>query len=69
MDPKIAIPSYQRANLISELTLNLLHREGYSPSLIHIFVASEAERFEYAAAIPRHLYSQIIVGVLGLKEQ
>ena len=69
MYPKVAIPSYQRANLISELTLKFLHEQGYSPSLIHIFVASEAERFEYAAAVPRHLYSQIIVGVLGLKEQ
>ena len=67
--PKVAIPSYQRADIITYTTLAFLHREGYPVSKIHIFVASEAERTEYVEKIPRHLYSQIILGVLGLKEQ
>ena len=69
MDPKLAIPSYQRPTLISEMTLKFLHEQGYDSALIYIFVSSEAERFEYAAAIPRHLYGIIVVGILGLKEQ
>lgn len=67
--PKVAIPSYQRSNLISEMTLKFLHQENYPSSLIFIFVASDTERQEYATNVPRHLYCQIIVGVLGLKEQ
>lgn len=67
--PKIAIPSYQRATLISEMTLKYLHSQNYNSALIYIFVASEAERAEYAANVPRHLYAQIVVGILGLKEQ
>jgi hypothetical protein len=67
--PKVIIPSYKRANLISELTLGFLNREKYPTSKIYIFVASEEERQEYVLKVPRKLYSQIIVGVLGLKEQ
>ena len=67
--PKVAIPSYQRADIITYTTLAFLHREGYPVSKIHIFVASETERAEYVEKIPRHLYSRIILGVLGLKEQ
>jgi hypothetical protein len=67
--PKIIIPSYLRANLISNLTLRYLEEQGYPSSKIYIFVASEVERDRYASSIPRNLYGQIVVGVLGLKEQ
>ena len=67
--PRLAIPSYKRANLISDLTLGFLNRESYPVSKIFIFVASETERLEYAKTVKRHLYSQIIVGVPGLKHQ
>lgn len=67
--PRLAIPSYKRADLISGLTLGFLNREGYPVSKIYIFVASEEERKEYVLKVKRNLYSQIIVGVPGLKEQ
>jgi hypothetical protein len=67
--PKVIIPSYKRSSLISELTLAFLHRESYPVSKIFIFVASEEERKEYAKTVSRHLYSQIIIGVLGLHQQ
>jgi hypothetical protein len=67
--PRVIIPSYKRSSLISELTLAFLYAENYPVSRIFIFVASEAEREEYAKNVKRHLYSQIIVGVLGLHQQ
>jgi len=67
--PVIAIPSYNRADLITILTLSYLERENYPSSKIFIFVASEAEKAQYVLQVPRHLYNQIIIGVLGLKEQ
>lgn len=67
--PKVAIPSYMRADIISNLTLKYLYDKNYPTFLIRIFVASDEERFRYAAAIPRHLYSEIVVGVPGLAAQ
>ena len=67
--PVIAIPSYNRADLITILTLSYLERENYPSSKIFIFVASEEERAKYVLQIPRHLYNEIVTGVLGLKEQ
>lgn len=67
--PKVAIPSYMRADVISNLTLKYLHDQNYPTFLIKIFVASDEERFRYAAAVPRHLYSEIVVGVPGLAAQ
>ena len=67
--PVICIPSYQRADLITTLTLHYLHVQNYPVHRIFIFVANEAEKAQYALQVPRHLYSQIITGVLGLKEQ
>lgn len=67
--PKVAIPSYLRADIISNLTLKYLYDQNYPVHLIYIFVASEAERLVYAQLVPRHLYSQIIVGLPGLAAQ
>ena len=67
--PKIVIPTYLRAQLISGLTLKYLEEQGYPSSKIYLFVASEAERERYAQLVPRRLYAEIVVGVLGLKEQ
>lgn len=67
--PKVVIPSYMRAHLISDLTLRYLREQDYPSSKIFIFVASEVERDRYASSVPRNLYCQIVVGVLGLKEQ
>ena len=67
--PIICIPSYQRADLVTALTLNYLHLQQYPASRIFIFVASAEEHANYALQVPRHLYNEIVTGVLGLKEQ
>lgn len=69
MLPYIAIPSYRRSTSISSKTLKFLHREGYPAEKIHIFVASDEEFKKYEEEISEDLYGEIIVGVLGLKEQ
>jgi hypothetical protein len=69
MLPRLVIPSYQRPHLIQSKTLRYLRVQGYPPEQILIFVASEDEKRLYETGVPPHLYGQIIVGQLGLKEQ
>ena len=66
---RIAIPSYQRPHLIQSKTLRYLRVQGYPPEQILIFVASDDEKRLYETGVPPHLYGEIIVGRLGLKEQ
>jgi hypothetical protein len=66
----VAIPTFQRAtNIAVSGTLNFLRQANYPPELIYLFVASEDEKRLYEHLVPRHLYYNIIVGVLGLSEQ
>ena len=65
----IAIPSYLRHQMISKKTLRFLHDNDYPKELITIFVASYQELQIYESQISSNLYGQIIIGVLGLKEQ
>jgi hypothetical protein len=69
MLPRLVIPSYQRPQLIQSKTLKYLRLQEYPPDKILIFVASEEEKNLYERGVPSHLYGQIIVGQLGLKEQ
>ena len=65
----IVIPSYNRPDLIQVKTLALLHRHNINPNLINIFVANKDQRDLYQSKIPKFLYNEIIIGVLGLKNQ
>jgi hypothetical protein len=65
----IAIPSYQRANILKEKTLSLLINGKINKSKIYIFVANEEEKTQYESAIPKTSYNKIIVGVKGINEQ
>lgn len=67
--PRLVIASYQRPHLIQSKTLRYLWAQVYPADKILIFVANENEKRVYEAAIPPHLYGQIIVGRLGLMEQ
>ena len=69
MLPRLVIPSYQRPHLIQTKTLRYLRVQGYPSDQILIFVASEDEKRLYETGVPPHLYGEIIVGRLGLKEQ
>jgi hypothetical protein len=67
--PRLVIPSYKRPLTISNQTLHFLNRIGYPASKIIIFVSDSEQARLYTSWIENRLYGQIIVGVLGLKEQ
>jgi hypothetical protein len=69
MFPRVAIPTYQRHDSISNKTLKFLSKEGYPPELIYLFVASEEEKILYEQSVHFYLYNQIIVGELGIVNQ
>jgi hypothetical protein len=65
----IAIPSYNRQDTIQTHTLAVLNRHNIKPSHITIFVANQEQHDIYKAAIPQFLYNNLVIGVLGLKNQ
>ena len=65
----IAIPSYKRADIIQTHTLAVLNRHKIKPECITIFVANQEEYDIYKAGVPSFLYNNLIIGVLGLKNQ
>ena len=65
----VAIPSYQRANLIGGRALQTLQAGRVARERIYIFVADEAERAAYECALPRESYGKIVTGVKGLTAQ
>ena len=68
-DYVVAIPSYNRSNVLAEKTLKTLKDGSVPPSKIHIFVANKQEYDKYAAAIPKNLYGKMIIGELGISNQ
>jgi len=65
----IVIPSYNRPEMIQSKTLSLLHKHNIPEHKINIFVADKQQAILYKNKIPKHLYNEIIIGVLGLKNQ
>jgi len=64
----IAIPSYNRSDVIEKKTLATLLEGGIKPSQIYIFVANEKEK-ELYKQIPNSKYNKIVVGKLGITNQ
>jgi hypothetical protein len=64
----IAIPSYNRSDVIERKTLTTLLKGGIEPKQIHIFVANQTEKKKYEA-LPREKYGEIVVGKLGITNQ
>jgi hypothetical protein len=65
----IAIPSYNRADVISKKTLQTLKRENIPKNKIYIFVANQKEYKKYVEAVDPSLYKEIIVGKKGITQQ
>ena len=64
----IAIPTYNRSDVLEKKTLTTLLDGGIKPSQIYIFVANETEKKLYEA-IPSAKYNKIVVGELGITNQ
>lgn len=69
MDFVVAIPTYNRADVIVKKTLSTLQRGQIHQSKIFIFVANEEEEIKYKSAIPENMYFKIVVGELGITNQ
>lgn len=67
----VAIPTYNRSEIIAKKTLETLKKGNVPAKCIYIFVANDAERDAYANAIPSTLFKQIVVGSqsLGITNQ
>lgn len=65
----IAIPSYDRANILKEKTLDLLLKRNINPKDIFIFVANNKEKKLYENTLDRETYNKIIVGKKGISYQ
>lgn len=62
MLPRLAIPTYQRPEMIRKKTLAFLEQAGYPADRIYLFVANEQEKELYT-------WDNIVVGVPGLVHQ
>jgi len=65
----IAIPSYNRPELIQVKTLAVLHKHNINSKLINIFVSDRDQYNLYKSKVPDFLYNKLIIGVKGLKNQ
>jgi hypothetical protein len=65
----VAIPSYNRSEVLAKKTLHTLQQGSVPSSKIHIFVANKEEYDRYNAAIPKELYGKMIIGELGITNQ
>ena len=66
---QIAIPSYQRYEMLKNKTLNTLKKHNINSNLITIFVANQKQFDEYSKGIPKSMYNKLIIGKKGLKNQ
>lgn len=67
--PEVAIPSYQRQDMLLTHTISFLMANKYPAEKITIFVASEQECEAYRAKLPRTCYGNLVVGMRGLLNQ
>jgi hypothetical protein len=65
----IAIPTYNRSDVLERKTLTTLLKGGIESNQIYIFVANQKEKKLYEVVIPRDKYKDIIVGKLGIANQ
>jgi hypothetical protein len=65
----IAIPSYQRADLLNRKTLKTLSKYNIPRNRIYVFVANKEEELIYKEKLNNEFYGHIVLGVKGLKNQ
>lgn len=65
----IAIPTYNRSDVLERKTLTTLLEGGINPKQIYIFVANQKEKKIYEDIIPRDKYNEMIVGKIGITNQ
>ena len=62
----VAIPSYKRAETLRDKSLTMLADNRIPASIIHVFVATEAEKETYKNTLKPGSYGKLIVGEPGM---
>jgi hypothetical protein len=65
----IAIPTYNRYNVISEKTLKTLYEGKINKNKIFLFVANREQYKLYEEHVSKNLYNKMIIGKLGITNQ
>ena len=68
-DYVVAIPTYNRQDVVFKKTISTLLKGGVSKSHIYIFVANKEQERLYEEALPKDSYHQIVVGKKGIANQ
>jgi hypothetical protein len=68
-DYVVAIPSYDRVDILKEKTLKLLLERGIKPEKIYIFVADKNEYEKYNKSLDKNTYNKIVIGKKGISYQ
>ena len=69
IDYIICIPSYKRAIVCSEKTLNTLHENKIDPGKIYVYVANKEDYKLYEETLDKKTYNKLIIGKIGLVPQ
>lgn len=69
MNYVIAIPSYNRSDIISNKTLKTLYEGNIINNKIYIFVANQREYSLYKQNVIPQLYNKIVIGKKGITNQ
>lgn len=65
----IAIPSYKRAEVCRDKTLNMLKTNKIPVNKIYVYVANKEEYEEYKNVLDKSTYHKLVVGIKGLVPQ
>jgi len=65
----VAIPTYNRHEVLANKSLNTLIEGGVNKNKIFLFVANKEQYKLYEAAIPKDMYNEIVIGKKGITNQ
>ena len=65
----VAVPTYNRADVVTKKTLKTLIEGNVNKNRIYLFVANKAQYKLYEEAVPKSMYKEIIIGKIGITNQ
>jgi len=65
----VCIPSYKRAQVCKDKTLNALHKYHIDPKKIYVYVANKEDYDLYKTTLDSSTYNKLIIGKKGLVPQ
>lgn len=68
-DYVVCVPSYKRASVCNEKTLNTLHKHKIDSKRIYVYVANKEEYDLYEKILDKNKYNKLIIGKKGLVQQ